>query len=165
MKIIFPIVTTSKCDEYLEKLQIIVESDFKDLFFIAPFVDGLLIENLLRRFPYNQKSLVIVSRFGDLFKAQKNRIKKAVIALNSHAKKDPTIAKRIIWYVNPKLHAKIVIKDWKTILFGSQNFTYSALKKNFELGAYFENISEKDNEALKKFVDDIINSSTKKLFP
>jgi hypothetical protein len=166
VKVTFPIVTSSisKRDEYLVKLQDIVDSDFQELFFIAPYVDGMLIENLLKRFLYNQKRLILISRFGDLFPEQKTKVRKAVVALKAYARKDHTIAERVTWYVTPNLHAKLVIKDWHSILFGSQNFTYSALKGNFELGALLEDIEEV-RKPLEEFVGEIIKSSSKKLFP
>ena len=164
MNITFPLVTTPTRDEYSAKLHEIVNAEFQELLFIAPYVDGLLIENLLKRFLYNPKRLIIVSRFGDLFREQKAKVRKAVKALIDYAKKDHTIEERIKWYVVPNLHAKIVIKDWKEVLFGSQNFTYSALKINYELGAFLEDIEEVKTQ-LEEFVADIIRGSSIILFP
>jgi len=166
VEIEFPIITSppTKRDDFLKKFQEIALSDFEHLITVAPFVDGRLITNLLKGFLYNTRRLTIVTRYGDLFPDQKKLINQTITKLKSAAKKDQTISDRIIWYVNPRIHAKFVIKDWQCILFGSHNFTYSALKKNYELSAYLEGISafKKDIEA---FLDDIVRHSTKTLFP
>ena len=166
IEIEFPIITSppAKRDDFLKKFQEIALSDFEHLIAVAPFVDGKLMTNLLKSFLFNTRRLTIVTRYGDLFQDQKKRINQTITKLKSAAKKDHTISERIIWYVNPRIHAKFVIKDWQCILFGSHNFTYSALKKNYELSAYFEDISpfEKDMQA---FLDDILQHSTKILFP
>lgn len=162
----FPIVTSppAKRDDFLNKFQEIALSDFEHLIAVAPFVDGRLITNLLKGFLYNTRRLTIVTRYGDLFPDQKKLINQTITKLKSTAKKDQTISERIIWYVNPRIHAKFVIKDWQCILFGSHNFTYSALKKNYELSAYVEGISPFKKE-LRAFLDDIFQHSTKILFP
>ena len=137
---------------------------FDHLITVAPFVDGKLMTNLLKGFLFNTRKLTIVTRYGNLYADQKKLINQTITKLKSAAEKDQTISERIIWYVNPRIHAKFVIKDWQCILFGSHNFTYSALKKNYELSAYLEGISgfKKD---LKVFLDDIVEHSTKTLFP
>jgi len=166
IEIEFPIITSppAKRDDFLKKFQEIALSDFEHLIAIAPFVDGRVISNLLKGFLYNARKLTIVSRYGDLFPEQKKLINKTIVNLKSAAKKDQTILERIIWYVNPRLHAKFVIKDWQCILFGSHNFTYSALKDNYELSAYLEGISAFKKD-IKAFLDDIVQHSTKILFP
>jgi hypothetical protein len=162
----FPIVTspTAKRDDFLKKFQEIALSDFEHLITVAPFVDGKLMTNLLKGFLFNTRKLTIVTRYGNLYPDQKKLIKKTIVKLKDAAKKDQTISKRVIWYVNPRIHAKFVIKDWQCILFGSHNFTYSALKKNYELSAYVERISAFKKD-LNAFLDDIIQHSTKMLFP
>jgi hypothetical protein len=166
IEIEFPIVTSppAKRDDFLKKLQEIALSDFDHLITVAPFVDGKVMTNLLKGFLYNARQLTIVTRFGDLYQDQKELIRETIARLMAAANKDQTLSSRVVWYVNPKIHAKFVIKDWECILFGSHNFTYSALKKNYELSAYIEGIGgfEKD---LRAFVDDIIQHSTKTLFP
>lgn len=166
LEVEFPIITSppAKRDDFLKKFQEIALSDFEHLIAVAPFVDGRLITNLLKGFLYNTRRLTIVTRYGDLFKDQKKLINQTITKLKIAAKKDQTISERIIWYVNPRIHAKFVIKDWKCILFGSHNFTYSALKKNYELSAYLEDISAFKKE-LQAFLDDIVKHSTKTLFP
>jgi len=99
-----------------------------------------------------------------LFPDQKKLINQTITKLKSAAKKDQTISERIVWHVNPRIHAKFVIKDWQCILFGSHNFTYSALKKNYELSVYLEGISDFKKD-LRVFLDDIVEHSTKTLFP
>jgi len=162
----FPIVTspTAKRDDFLKKFQEIALSDFEHLITVAPFVDGKLMSNLLKGFLFNTRKLTIVTRYGNLYADQKKLINKTIVKLKDVAKKDQTISKRVIWYVNPRIHAKFVIKDWQCILFGSHNFTYSALKKNYELSAYVEGISPFKKD-LRAFLDDIIQHSTKTLFP
>ena len=166
IEIEFPIVTSppAKRDDFLKKFQEIALSDFKHLIAVAPFVDGRLITNLLKGFLYNTRRLTIVTRYRDLFPDQKKLINQTITKLKSAAKKDQTISKRVIWYVNPRIHAKFVIKDWQCILFGSHNFTYSAMKKNYELSVYLEGISGSKKD-LRVFLDDIIEHSTKTLFP
>jgi phosphatidylserine/phosphatidylglycerophosphate/cardiolipin synthase-like enzyme len=165
-KVEFPVITSpaSKRDDFLACFQNIVSSEFEHIIAVAPYVDGKFIENLLRFFLFNQRKLQIVSRFGDLYKEHKKQVKRAVEKLKDAAEKDPTMEERIIWYVNPHLHAKFVVKDWECILFGSQNFTYSALKKNYELGAFIKDISP-FREDLESFLKDIFDNSTKILFP
>lgn len=162
----FPILTSpaNDRDDFLERMQELVASDFRELIAVAPYVDGKLIENLLREFLFNYRKLTIVSRYGDLFREQKAGIRKAVAELKSAAAKDTSMAERIVWHVNPRLHAKFIIRDWECVLFGSQNFTYSALKNNYELGALIEPIDEFKSE-LEAFLKDIVDNSTKKLFP
>jgi len=166
IEIEFPIITSppAKRDDFLKKFQEIALSDFEHLITVAPFVDGKLMSNLLKGFLFNTRKLTIVTRYGDLYREQKTLINETIVKLKKAAKKDLTISERIIWYVNPRIHAKFVIKDWQCILFGSHNFTYSALKKNYELSAYIEGISafKKDIEV---FLDDIVRHSTKTLFP
>ena len=166
IEIEFPIITSppAKRDDFLKKFQEIVLSDFDHLITVAPYVDGKLMTNLLKGFLFNTRKLTIVTRYGNLYADQKKLINKTIVKLKDVAKKDQTISKRVIWYVNPRIHAKFVIKDWQCILFGSHNFTYSALKKNYELSVYLEGISgfKKD---LRVFLDDIIEHSTKTLFP
>jgi phosphatidylserine/phosphatidylglycerophosphate/cardiolipin synthase-like enzyme len=166
LEVEFPIITSppAKRDDFLKKFQEIALSDFEHLIAVAPFVDGRLITNLLKGFLYNTRRLTIVTRYGDLFKEQKKLINQTITKLKITAKKDQTISDRIIWYVNPRIHAKFVIKDWQSILFGSHNFTYSALKKNYELSAYFEDISAFKTD-MQDFLDDIVKHSTKTLFP
>jgi phosphatidylserine/phosphatidylglycerophosphate/cardiolipin synthase-like enzyme len=164
VRIQFPIVTTPKRDDFLRKLQLLVDSDFEELVLIAPFVDGQLMQNLLKRFPFGGRRLTIVTRYGDLFKDQKRSLQAAVVALARQAKKDPTLAERIKWYVNNHVHAKLFILDWSSALFGSQNLTYAALKVNYEVGAYLADIANVKN-ALEAFVKDVIKNSSKVLFP
>jgi len=166
IEIEFPIITSppAKRDDFLKKFQEIALSDFEHLIAVAPFVDGKLMTNLLKGFLFNTRKLTIVTRYGNLYADQKKLINKTIVKLKDAAKKDQTISKRVIWYVNPRIHAKFVIKDWQCILFGSHNFTYSALKKNYELSAYVEGISAFKKD-LSAFLDDIIQHSTKKLFP
>lgn len=162
----FPIITSPpvKRDDFLKKFQEISLSDFDHLIAVAPFVDGRLITNLLKGFLYNKRRLTIVTRYGDLFPDQKKLIKQTITKLKSAVQKDQTISERIVWHVNPRIHAKFVIKDWQCILFGSHNFTYSALKKNYELSVYLEGISDFKKD-LRVFLDDIVEHSTKTLFP
>lgn len=166
IEIEFPIITSppAKRDDFLKKFQEIALSDFDHLIAVAPFVDGRLITNLLKGFLYNTRRLTIVTRYGDLFPDQKKLINETIVKLKNAANKDQTISKRIIWHVNPRIHAKFVIKDWQCILFGSHNFTYSALKKNYELSVYLEGISDFKKD-LRVFLDDIVEHSTKTLFP
>lgn len=166
LEVEFPIITSppAKRDDFLKKFQEIALSDFDHLIAVAPFVDGRLITNLLKGFLYNTRRLTLVTRYGDLFKEQKKLINQTITKLKIAAKKDQTISERIIWYVNPRIHAKFVIKDWKCILFGSHNFTYSALKKNYELSVYLEEISDFKKD-LMAFFNDIVEHSTKTLFP
>ncbi len=166
IEIEFPIITSppARRDDFLNKFQEIAISDFEHLIAVAPFVDGRLITNLLKGFLYNTRRLTLVTRYGDLFKDQKKLIEKTLVKLRTAAKKDQTISERVIWYVNPRIHAKFVIKDWKCILFGSHNFTYSALKKNYELSVYLEEIAEFKKD-LMAFFNDIVEHSTKTLFP
>ncbi len=166
IEIEFPIITSppAKRDDFLKKFQEIALSDFEHLIAVAPFVDGRLITNLLKGFLYNTRRLTIVTRYGDLFPDQKKLINETIVKLKKAANKDQTISKRVIWYVNPRIHAKFVIKDWQCILFGSHNFTYSALKKNYELSVYLEGISDFKKD-LRVFLDDIVEHSTKTLFP
>lgn len=166
IEIEFPIITSppAKRDDFLKKLQEIALSDFDHLITVAPFVDGKLMTNLLKGFLYNERRLTIVTRYGNLYSDHKKLINETIVKLNKAAKKDQTLSKRVIWYVNPRIHAKFVIRDWQCILFGSHNFTYSALKKNYELSAYVEGISPFKKE-LRAFLDDILEHSTKILFP
>ena len=166
IEIEFPIITSppAKRDDFLNKFQEIAISDFEHLIAVAPFVDGKLMTNLLKGFLFNTRKLTIVTRYGNLYADQKKLINKTIVKLKDAAKKDQTISKRVIWYVNPRIHAKFVIKDWQCILFGSHNFTYSALKKNYELSAYIEGISSFKKD-LGAFLDNILQHSTKTLFP
>ena len=166
IEIEFPIITSppAKRNDFLKKFQEIALSDFEHLIAVAPFVDGKLMTNLLKGFLFNTRKLTIVTRYGNLYADQKKLINKTIVKLKDAAKKDQTISKRVIWYVNPRIHAKFVIKDWQCILFGSHNFTYSALKKNYELSAYVEGISPFKKD-LRAFLYDIIQHSTKTLFP
>jgi len=166
IEIEFPIITSppAKRDDFLKKFQEIALSDFEHLIAVAPFVDGKLMTNLLKGFLFNTRKLTIVTRYGNLYADKKKLINKTIVKLKEAANKDQTISKRIIWYVNPRIHAKFVIKDWQCILFGSHNFTYSALKKNYELSAYLEGISAFKKD-LQAFLDDILQHSTKTLFP
>ena len=162
----FPIITSpsAKRDDFLKKFQEIALTDFRHLITVAPFVDGKLMTNLLKGFLFNTRKLTIVTRYGDLYRAQKTLINETIVKLKKAATKDPTILERVIWYVNPRIHAKFIIKDWQCILFGSHNFTYSALKRNYELSAYIDEISAFKKD-IKAFLDDIVRHSTKTLFP
>ncbi|MQY64756.1 MAG: hypothetical protein GH143_10730 [Calditrichaeota bacterium] len=164
MKLEFPIITTPVKDDFLTKFQQLVDSDFKELILIAPFVDGQLIQNLMLRFPLSERKLTIVTRYGDLYKKQKKNLNIAVKRLTKMARKDPTLSQRVIWYVNKRVHAKVFIVNWESVLFGSQNLTYSALKENYELGAYFEDLAQYKSD-LETFVKAVISGSTQTLFP
>ena len=164
MKIEFPIVTTPKHDDFFKKLQQLVDSDFSELVLIAPFVDGHLMHNVSHRFPLSDRRLTIVTRYGDLFKDQKKNLQAAIAAIEKQARKDPTLTKRVVWHVNNRVHAKIFIVDWKAVLFGSQNLTYAALKQNYEVGAYLEDLGA-DKTSLERFVKDVIKNSSTVLFP
>lgn len=165
-RITFPVLTSPSTDQddFLARFQELAASEFEHLIAVAPYVDGKLVENLLRGFLFNKRKLTIITRYGNLFKVQKARVRKAVKKLEAAAAKDPTMSDRIVWYVNPRLHAKFVIKDWECVLFGSQNFTYSALKGNYELGAFIEQIDD-FRPALEAFLLDIMDSRSKVLFP
>ncbi len=162
----FPLLTSpaSNRDDFLARFQELVESEFSELVAVAPFVDGKLMENLLRGFLYNERRLLIVTRYRKLYKEQKKGVRRAVERLKEAAAKDPTLAARVTWHVNPRLHAKFVIRDWECVLFGSQNFTYSALKQNYELGAFISPLGDFRAE-LESFLDEIIRNKSNTLFP
>lgn len=138
--------------------------DFKDLIIISPFVDGEVITNVLKHFRYNEKKLTIVTRYSDLYKDQKQRVMEAAERIVKFAESDPTVIKRIRWFIVKTLHAKIVIRDWEELLFGSQNFTYSAWRTNYELGALIQDAVEV--QKLREFVEDLLkHHNGNPLFP
>jgi len=112
----FPVLTspTSNRKDFEDRLIEILNSDWKELIAVSPFVDTTAIQN--------------------------------------------------IWYINEKLHAKFIVKDSELVLFGSQNLTYSGLRRNYELGALI-----RDNDSVMKaraFAEDIIKGAKEgKLFP
>src|SRR5258707_524200 len=162
----FPIITspTLKRNDFQAEFERILATDFKELIIISPFVDGEVITNVLRHFRYNDKNLTIASRYGDLYKDQKQRVTEAAEKIVKFAEKDPTITTRIRWLVVKTLHAKLVIRDWMEVLFGSQNFTYSAWRNNYELGALIDDPAEVAK--VRPFVEDLLkNHNGNTLFP
>lgn len=167
-KVRFPILTSprSKRDDFLQELQRIADSEFSEMVIVSPFVDHYIIENFIRRCVFNKRKLTIVTRYSGrgLNKTQRSWIDKAIAMAREYAtSKDPTLLDRVRWYESNRVHAKMVIKDWSEVLFGSQNLTErGGLTGNFELGALIEN--KEEVRPLKEFVDEIRDAG-RQLFP
>lgn len=167
-KVKFPILTSprSKRDDFLQELQRIANSEFSEIVIISPFVDHYIIENFISRCLFNKRKLTIVTRYSGrgLNNTQRSWIDKAIAMAQDYAtSKDPTLSERVAWYDSKRVHAKMVIKDWSEVLFGSQNLTErGGLTGNYELGALIEN--EDEIGPLKEFVDEIIEAA-QTLFP
>lgn len=159
MQIKFPVITSATLHrfDFQEEFERLLESDFRELIMISPYMDANVIKNVLKNFRHNDKKLTIVSRYANLYKEEKKAIKAAAEAMNSFSDKDPSVNSRIRWLVNNVLHAKLVVCDWDTLLFGSQNFTINAWKKNHELGALIK--GKKDVEKVREFVEDVISNA------
>ncbi len=170
MQITFPIITSPEAErsDFLEYFQALADSDFQEMVAISPFVDVFIIENLVRRCVFNSRRLTIVTRYGghSITNRQRQYINEAINELREIERtKDPSIRNRIVWYENRRVHAKLVIVDWRRVLFGSQNFTqYGGLTGNYELGALIENGEE--FEELRTFVSQITAGGTARcLYP
>lgn len=159
MQIKFPIITSVSLNrfDFQEEFEKILESDFRELIMISPYMDANVVKNVLKSFRHNSKKLTIVSRYKSLYKDEKPKIKNAVETINDFSNKDPSVNNRIRWLVNNLIHAKLVVCDWNVLLFGSQNFTINAWKKNHELGALIK--GKKDVEKVRDFVQDVINNA------
>lgn len=167
MSIKFPILTSppSKKFDFLNEFQEIVSSDFTELIVASPFVDVFIIENIIKRCIFKDRKIMVITRYGStvITNSQRQNILKAVNKIVEYERKDSLLPKKILWLRNERLHAKFIIKDWETVLFGSQNFTKSGgLTGNYELGAMITDSDEV--KKLRPFIEDIKLGSKKKPF-
>ena len=164
----FPILTSpsSKRDDFLHELQRMADSDFSEIIIVSPFVDHYIIDNFIRRCVFNQRKLTVITRYGGrgLNDRQRAWIDEAIAMARQYAtSKDPSLSDRVTWLQCNRVHAKLVIRDWTQVLFGSQNLTErGGLTGNFELGALIQNDTQVTR--LRDFVADIIKAS-RPLFP
>jgi len=163
----FPILTSpiSRRSDFLDEFQNIVDSDFKELIVISPFVDVFIIENILRRCIFKDRKMLIATRYGStsLSATQRKDIDKAIDVIVQYESKDIKLPEKVRWIRNEKLHAKFIIKDWETVLFGSQNITqFGGLRGNYELGARID--GSEYVEKLRPFVEDIKRGAKRKPF-
>ena len=161
----FPIITSPKSRrfDFLNEFNVLVNSDFREMIAISPFVDVFIIENIIKRCLFKDRKLEVVTRYGSLTSPQRKGIDLAVAKILEYEKKDNDLRKKILWLRNERLHAKFIIVDWKTVLFGSQNFTKKGgLTGNYELGALIDDPDEV--QKTRQFVEDIIITSKKKPF-
>lgn len=162
----FPVLTSPTSDrkDFEDRLIEILNSDWKELIAVSPFVDTIAIQNIINRVGYAEKRLILVTRLKTLWRDQKASVRQAAANLKKVASSNPALRQRVTWYINEKLHAKFIIKDSELVLFGSQNLTYSGLRQNYELGALI-----RDNDSVMKaraFAEDIIKGAKEgKLFP
>lgn len=173
MHIEFPILTSRATGEssFLDKIQEMVDSEFKELIVAAPFVDAYIMENVFKRCALSDKKLTIITRYSTLSKGRGaisiKAIDKAIELIKRFESINPILKENVKWYANEKLHAKFLIKDWESVLFGSQNFTrYGGLngeRGNYELGAFIHDYEIVNH--LRQFVYEIIKHSQMTLYP
>lgn len=170
MKIKFPILTVPSIErsDFLKRLQYMADSDFKEMVVLSPFVDPHIVKNLINRCLFNEKRLLIITRYNQSQPEQKRLMDEARKVIEEI--KNYTLEERVKWEINERLHAKCVICNWKNVLFGSQNLTqFGGLgdkgKGNFELGIYLEDISENYRTQLKKFIDEILKTRHFTFYP
>jgi len=170
MKITFPILTvpSQERSDFLEKLQQLADSDFKEMIVMSPFVDSHIIKNLVGRCVFNDKRLLVITRYKQSLPNQCKMMDKAKKVISQF--KDFTLTDRVRWQINERLHAKCVVCDWQQVLFGSQNLTqFGGLgnrgKGNFELGVYIEKIPEDYVAQLKEFIDEVLRTRNYTFYP
>ena len=170
MKIEFPILTvpSTETSDFLDILQKLADSDFKKMILLSPFVDAHIIKNIISRCIYNDKRILIVTRYKKSLPAQKSAMDKAQKYL-VHLK-NYTLKERIRWEINEKLHAKCVICDWNTVLFGSQNLTeFGGLgykgKGNYESGMFLKDLPDDYKDKLKEFVNEVRKNKSFVFYP
>lgn len=165
MRITFPVLTAPglKITDFLNNLQLMINVDFKEMVVVSPFVDAYIIRNIIKRTLNRDRTITVVTRYGKGEEQQRKAIDKAIAEIQKLSKNDPKLTEKVKWFIHNKVHAKFIVVDWKTVLFGSQNLTkYGGLSENYELGAMLE-----DGEfvsKLKPFVDNLVNNS-KLLYP
>lgn len=165
MRIIFPVLTAPglKIKDFLNNLQLMINVDFKEMVVVSPFVDAYIIRNIIKRTLNRDRTITVITRYGKGEERQKKSIDEAISEIQKFSKIDSKLREKVRWFIQEKVHAKFVVVDWKTVLFGSQNLTkYGGLSGNYELGAMLED--EELASKLKPFVDNIINNS-KLLYP
>ncbi len=160
MKIEFPILTvpSTETSDFLDILQNLVDSNFKEMVILSPFVDAHIVKNIISRCIFKKKKILIITRYKLSLPEQKKAMDKAQKYLMEL--KNYTLKERIRWEINEKLHAKCVICDWNTILFGSQNLTqFGGLghkgKGNYELGMFLKDLPDDYKEKLREFINEV----------
>lgn len=168
----FPILTvpSKETKDYLEKLELIANTEFTEGIILSPFVDAHIILNFIKRCVFNERKLCIVTKYSTVSLPQQKAMDQAKKEILKYMDKDPTLTSRVKWKINEKLHAKCLIIDWKNILFGSQNLTqFGGLgnkgKGNYELGIYIKELNELEIKELRNFFDEIKRTSKHNFFP
>lgn len=174
MKTSFPLVTLKRSRQYEfrdEFFRLLVGAK-KELLLISPFIDSYLFEEVFRQYfgEKNGRSLTMISRPPDT-NERKKQYRQIENALKSYKLRyELGRSNQFSWYFDRNLHAKILIADYKHILFGSQNFTYNGLGDdrrgascNNELGALISAPDRSQVKKLKNFVSELIKDSTSKV--
>ena len=173
MEILFPLVTIRKTGQYKfrELFWEILKSEAKEYYVISPFIDPKICSEIFKAVFSNNsvdRKLTMISRSPDNDRREDD-FKKIKESLNKNKfRYSLGSGNEVTWYFDKYLHAKVLIADFNTILFGSQNLTYNGLgddqnksKCNNELGACIRKISEEQQRGVRLFIDSILRYSTK----
>ena len=169
---IFPLVTVRKTGKYdfRDFFWKILKSEASEFYVISPFIDSQIFSRIFKTVfrEGSGRKLTMISRNPDneIRKSDFQKIKKSLDRNKFRYRLGS--GNEVIWYFDKYLHAKVLIADFNTILFGSQNLTYNGLgddlnksKCNNELGAYISQMNDEQKKGVQSFVEIILKHSTK----
>lgn len=147
-----------------------LRSDASEFYVISPFIDSQIFSKIFK-VVFSEgvgRKLIMISRNPDN-EMRKNDFKSIQESLDKNKFRYRLGAgNEVLWYFDKHLHAKVLIADFNTVLFGSQNLTYNGLgddlnksKCNNELGAYINQMNNKQKKGIESFVENILKHSTK----
>ncbi|MDE0518275.1 MAG: phospholipase D-like domain-containing protein [Bdellovibrionales bacterium] len=173
MDFIFPLVTVRKTGQYdfRNLFWRILESNASEFYVISPFIDSQIFSKIFKTVfseGTGGRKLIMISRNPDN-EMRRNDFKNIQEGLDQNKFRYRLgSGNEVLWYFDKHLHAKVLIADFNTILFGSQNLTYNGLgddlnksKCNNELGACINQMNDKQKKGIKLFVESILKDATK----
>ena len=169
---IFPLVTVRKTGKYdfRDCFWEILKSDASEFYVISPFIDSQIFSKIFNEVfkKDSGRKLTMISRNPDneMRKSDFQNIKEN-LDKNKYRYRLGS-GNEVLWYFDKYLHAKVLIADFNTILFGSQNLTYNGLgddwnksKCNNELGACISQMNDEQKKGIQLFIESILKYSTK----
>ena len=172
LDLIFPLVTIRKTGQYdfRKFFWQILDSDASEFYVISPFIDSQIFLRIFKTVFTNNtgRKLTMISRNPDN-EIRKNDFQSIKDSLDKNKFRYRLGSENeILWYFDKYLHAKVLIADFNTILFGSQNLTYNGLgddwnksKCNNELGAYIGQMNDEQRKKIQLFIENILKYSNK----
>lgn len=148
----------------------ILNSNASEFYVISPFIDSQIFSQIFKAVfgKDSGKKLTMISRDPDnkMRRSDFHSIKESLDKNKFRYRLGS--GNEVLWYFDKYLHAKVLIADFNTILFGSQNLTYNGLgddlnksKCNNELGACISQMNDEQKKKVQSFVEITLKHSTK----